>query len=91
MNKTNIKCPRCHSKKLYKFSLDLTSRLIKNINVKNVVDNSRLTPSVAVKNPSTLDVLSVIKLLIFTINIRTIIVINVEIESVIMHSLNITI
>lgn len=22
MNKTNIKCPRCHSKKLYKFGFD---------------------------------------------------------------------
>ena len=68
MNKTNIKYPRCHSKKLYKFGFDKQANQ-KNINVKNVVDNSCLIPSVAVQNPSVIDVLNVIKLLIFTINI----------------------
>ena len=89
MNKTNIKCPRCHSEKLYKFGFDKQAN--QNINVKNVVDNSRLTPSVAVQSLSTLDVLNVIKPHIFTINTSTIIVINVEAENVIMLSLNITI
>ena len=60
MNKYNLKCPRCHSKNYISF--DLTSRLIKNINARNVVDNLLLTLSVAVINLDILDVLNVIEL-----------------------------
>lgn len=68
MRKTNIKCPRCHQKNY--ISLGLTSRIIKNINAKDVVDNSHLTLSVAVKNLNILDVLNAIKPHIFTVNTR---------------------
>ena len=89
MNKTNIKCPRCHSEKLYKFVFD--NQANQKYQCKECGRQFVPSLSVTVQNLNILDVLNVIKQHIFTINTITTIVINVEAKSVIMLSLNITI
>lgn len=71
MNKTNIKYPRYHSKKLYKVWFHKQAN--QKINAKNVVDNQRLIPSVAAPNLHILDVLNLIKQHTLIININTIV------------------
>ena len=82
MNKTKVKCPRCHSDQLYKFGLD--KQVNQNINVRNANDNLLLTLSARRRNPNSQGVLNAVKLPTYTTLISTIIVINAEIKNVTM-------
>lgn len=82
MNKTNIKCPRCHLNQLYKFGLDKQTN--QNINLRSASVNLHLTPSEINLNHSILDTLNTTKQHIFIMNIHTIIVTNGVMKNVIM-------
>ncbi|CAG9718386.1 hypothetical protein CNEO_760019 [Clostridium neonatale] len=82
MNKTKVKCPRCHSDQLYKFGLDKQAN--QKINVRTANANSLLTLSACRRNQNTPRVLNVVNLHSYIILISTIIDINVAIKNVIM-------
>jgi len=86
MNKTKVKCPRCHSDQPYKFGLD------KEANQKYQFKKcKRQFASYSVSTPKESKFHKCVKLPSYTMFINTITIINVEIKSVIMHHHNLNI
>ena len=84
MNKTNIKCPRCHSDKLYKFGFNKQAKQNYQCNASNVSPSSHLATVEDYLKEITLDVLSVVKELTYTIHTNITIAINAITRSVII-------